>query len=46
MKKYNVKNYVRHKEDIKRSMPLKRNFSFHSRKDLIITFMPLVENIS
>jgi RNA polymerase sigma factor (sigma-70 family) len=46
MKKYNVKNYIRHKEDIKMSMPSKKPFPFYDRKELIITFMPLVENIS
>jgi len=46
MKKYNVKNYIRHKEDIKMSMPVKKPFPFYDRKELIITFMPLVENIS
>ena len=46
MKKYNIKNYVRHKEDIKSSMPINKPYSFYTRDELIIRFMPLVENIS
>ncbi len=46
MKKYNVKNYVRHKEDIKLSMPVDKPYSFYTRNELITRFMPLVENIS
>ena len=46
MKKYNVKNYIRYKEDLKQSMPLDKPYSFYSRDELIIKFMPLVENIS
>ena len=46
MKKYNIKNYVRHKEDIKVSMPIDKPYSFYTRDELIVRFMPLVENIS
>ena len=46
MKKYNVQNYVRYKEDVKQSMPPEKEYSFYSRKELIIKFMPLVENIA
>ena len=46
MKKYNIKNYVRHKEDIKVSMPVNKPYSFYTRNELIVRFMPLVENIS
>jgi|TARA_R110002050_G_scaffold281944_1_gene429583 RNA polymerase sigma factor (sigma-70 family) len=46
MKKYNIKNYVRHKEDIKLSMPANKSYGFYSRNELVIKFMPLVENIS
>ena len=46
MKKYNVQNYIRHKEDIKRAMPINKKYSFYTRDELIIRFMPLVENIS
>ena len=46
MKKYNIKNYVRYKEDLKVSMPIYKPYSFYTRDELIIRFMPLVENIS
>ena len=46
MKKYNIKNYIRHKEDIKLSMPINKPYSFYERDELIIKFMGLVENIS
>ena len=46
MKKYNVQNYVRYKEDLKLSMPPNKPYVFYSRDELIIKFLPLVENIS
>jgi len=46
MKKYNVQNYVRYKEDLKQSMPTYKPYSFYTRDELVIKFMPLVENIS
>jgi len=46
MKKYNIQNYVRYKEDLKLSMPIDKPYSFYTRDELIIKFMPLVENIS
>ena len=47
MKKYNIKNYVRYKEDVKACMPDEEFAYFElSRKDLIIKFLPLVENLS
>jgi len=46
MKKYNVQNYVRYKEDLKQSMPVDKPYSFYTRDELVIRFMPLVENIS
>jgi RNA polymerase sigma factor (sigma-70 family) len=46
MKKYNVQNYVRYKEDIKRSMPINKQYSFYNRNELIIKFLGLVENIA
>jgi RNA polymerase sigma factor (sigma-70 family) len=47
MKKYNIKNYIRYKEDIKLSIgsiPIK-NFIDYTPKELKIIFLPLVENI-
>jgi RNA polymerase sigma factor (sigma-70 family) len=47
MKKYNIKNYIRYKEDVKACMPDEEFAYFElTRKDLIIKFLPLVENIS
>jgi len=47
MKKYNVKNYVRYKEDVKASMP-DEEFAYFElpRNKLIIKFLPLVENLA
>ena len=46
MKKYNIQNYVRYKEDVKRSMPDdKIAYSYYNRDELIIKFLPLVENL-
>ena len=47
MKKYNVKNYIRYKEDVKlsiASIPVK-NFIDYTPKELKVIFLPLVENI-
>jgi RNA polymerase sigma factor (sigma-70 family) len=46
MKKYNISNYVRYKEDLKRSMPKHKSYEFYSRNELIVKFLLLVENIS
>jgi len=46
MKKYNVQNYIRYKEDLKRSMPESKFYDYYTRDELIIKFMPLVENIA
>jgi len=47
MKKYNITNYIRYKEDLKKSNTLIQDKSWaeYSRNELIIKFMPLVENI-
>ena len=47
MKKYNVKNYIRYKEDVKLSIgkiPIK-NFIDYTPSELKVIFLPLVENI-
>ena len=46
MKKYNVQNYIRYKEDLKQSMPSEKFYDYYSRDEMIIKFMPLVENIA
>jgi|TARA_X000001382_G_scaffold91489_2_gene65997 RNA polymerase sigma factor (sigma-70 family) len=43
MKKYNISNYVRYKEDLKRSMPKDKFYDYYTRDELIIKFLPLVE---
>ena len=48
MKKYNVKNYIRYKEDVKEAIanvPI-RNFIEYTNEELKIIFLPLVENIA
>lgn len=46
MKKYNVENYIRYKEDLKRSMPPGKFYDEYTRDELIIKFLPLVESIA
>ena len=46
MKKYNISNYVRYKEDLKASMPKDKDWQDYTRDELIIKFMPLVENLA
>ena len=47
MKKYHVPNYIRYKEDLKASMPDdKPLYSDYTRNELIVKFMPLVENLA
>ena len=46
MKKYNVQNYIRYKEDLKRSMPDEKLYDYYSRNEMIVKFMPLVENMA
>jgi RNA polymerase sigma factor (sigma-70 family) len=45
LKNYNIQNYIRYKEDLKRSMPVYKNYSDYTRDELIIKFLPLVENL-
>ena len=46
MKKYNIPNYVRYKNDLKSNYPTKQEFYEYSRNDLIVKFLPLVENVA
>ena len=46
MKKYNVQNYVRYKEDLRNCMPKEKAYNEYTRDELIIVFMPLVENLA
>ena len=48
MKKYNIQNYVRYKEDVKTSIANLEGLMWdeYSRDELIIKFLPLVENLA
>jgi len=43
MKKYNILNYIRYKEDLKVSIPEDKDFQDYTREELIKKFLPLVE---
>jgi RNA polymerase sigma factor (sigma-70 family) len=48
MKKYNVQNYIRYKEDVKKSINDLEGkfFDEYTRDELIVKFLPLVENLA
>jgi len=46
MKKYNQNNFTRYKQDVKASQPEGKFWDEYTRDELIIKFMPLVENIA
>jgi RNA polymerase sigma factor (sigma-70 family) len=48
MKKYNIQNYIRYKNDLKTSIANIENLAWneYSRDQLIVKFMPLVENLA
>jgi len=48
MKKYHVQNYIRYKNDVKASIARleSKMWNEYTREELIIKFLPLVENIS
>ena len=46
MKKYNQSNFTRYKQDVKSSQPNKKSFESYTRDQLIVKFLPLVENIA
>ena len=46
MKKYNIQNYLRYKKDLELSMPEGLFWDEYTRDELIIKFMPLVENLA
>ena len=47
MKKYNIQNYVRYKEDLKASIKLIKHKAWvdYTDDELKVIFLPLVENI-
>ena len=48
MKKYNIQNYIRYKNDVEKSIKRVPNKYWHeyTREELMIKFLPLVENIA
>jgi len=46
MKKYNIQNYIRYKEDLKENLPENKLYQEYNRKELIIKFLPLVESMA
>ena len=48
MKKYNIQNYIRYKEDLKSSIAYIEGkfWDEYTRDELIVKFMPLVENLA
>jgi len=46
MKKYNIQNYIRYKEDLKTSMPTDKAFNDYTRDEMIVKFLPLVESLA
>ena len=48
MKHYNIQNYIRYKKDLEASIKRipRKEFSEYTRDELVITFLPLVENLA
>lgn len=46
MKKYNIANYERYKRDLVASMPEGKMWDEYTREELIVKFIPLVENLA
>ena len=49
MKHYNIQNYIRYKKDLEQSykrLPQASDYRDYSRDELIVLFMPLVENLA
>ena len=48
MKHYNIQNYIRYKNDLEATLKrvAKKEFHEYTREELIITFLPLVENLA
>ena len=45
MKKYNIQNYIRYKNDVKACQPENKDLHKYTEQELIYKFLPLVENI-
>ena len=48
MKNYNIQNYIRYKQDLEKSLKRipKKPWDEYTRDELIVVFMPLVENLA
>jgi len=48
MKHYNIQNYIRYKEDLEKTLKRieKKDWHEYTRNELVMTFMPLVENVA
>ena len=48
MKKYNIQNYIRYKDDVKKAVAKLEGkmWDEYTRKELMVKFLPLVENIA
>jgi len=47
MRKYNIENYIRYKEDLKACMPSPdKSYDEYTRDEMVIRFLPLVENLA
>ena len=46
MKKYNIANYIRYKQDVKDSMPPSKFYDYYTRDEMIKKFLPLVETMA
>jgi len=48
MKHYNIQNYIRYKKDLEATIKRisKKEFHEYTRNELVITFLPLVENLA
>jgi len=46
MKSYNIDNYIRYKKDVEASQPESKQWSEYTRDELIVKFLPLIENIA
>ena len=48
MKHYNIQNYIRYKKDLENTLKRidKKDWHEYTRDELIVVFMPLVENLS
>ena len=48
MKNYNIQNYIRYKNDVLKAIKKlpKKEWGDYSRKELVVLFLPLVENIA